>query len=44
MYATAKVVEHEPWTGVIQKFANPPPGTPQFTDLAGNAVARPEGW
>jgi hypothetical protein len=34
----------EPWTVIIQKFADPPPGTPQFTDLAGNAVARPEGW
>jgi hypothetical protein len=34
----------EPWTVVIQKFADPPPGTPQFTDLSGKAVARPEGW
>jgi hypothetical protein len=34
----------EPWTVIIQKFADPPPGTPQFTDLAGNAVARPDGW
>jgi hypothetical protein len=31
----------EPWTVVIQKFADPPPGAPQFTDRAGNAVARP---
>lgn len=35
--------DREPWTVIIQKFADPPPGTPQFTDLAGNAVARPEG-
>lgn len=33
----------KPWTVIIQKFADPPPGTPQFTDLAGNAVARPAG-
>jgi len=33
----------KPWTVVIQKFSDPPPGTPQFTDLEGNAVRRPYG-
>jgi hypothetical protein len=34
--------EQQPWTVVIQHFADPPPGQPQFTDLEGNPVARPE--
>lgn len=38
---TPDEAEHEPWTVIIQRFADPPPGTPQFTDLAGNPVARP---
>jgi hypothetical protein len=33
----------QPWTVIIQRFADPPPGTPQFTDRDGNAVRRPYG-
>ncbi len=33
----------KPWTVVIRKFGPAPPGTPEFTDLAGNPVARPRG-